>query len=151
VQPVVMQQKQMAMLNFLSAAVQVVPVSLCCDLATAISRLIDRSVDDKVRKTAYLTLEVLYASRRLTGSGDHIEQIARHLLENPELPEAMGSQNPEQTQRIVAYIQAIGQIMLNLCSVPSNGTDYMAEQILRYLAFAFSVLSEYLGSEQERI
>lgn len=65
-QPAVMQQKQIATLNFLSAAVQVVPVQLCCDLANAITKLIDRSVDNKVKKTAYLTLEVLYASRRLT-------------------------------------------------------------------------------------
>jgi hypothetical protein len=87
-QPAVMQQKQIATLNFLSAAVQVVPVQLCCDLASAITKLIDRSVDNKVKKTAYLTLEVLYASRRLTQSGDHIEVLIRHLLENPELPEA---------------------------------------------------------------
>ena len=93
VAPVIMQQKQIATLNFLSAAVQVVPVQLCCDLASAITKLIDRSVDNKVKKTAYLTLEVLYASRRLTSSGDHIEVIIRHLLDNPELPEALESSN----------------------------------------------------------
>lgn len=66
-----------------------VPVQLCCDLASSITKLIDRSSDDKVKKTAYLTLEVLYASRRLIQNGDHIEGVIRHLLENPELPEAV--------------------------------------------------------------
>jgi hypothetical protein len=71
----------------------VVPVSLCCDLATSITKLIDQTVDEKVKKTAYLTLEVLYASRRLTACGDHIEGVVRHLLENPELPEVMDNQD----------------------------------------------------------
>jgi hypothetical protein len=153
-QPAVMQQRQIATLNFLSAAVQVVPVQLCCDLATAITKLIDRSVDNKVKKTAYLTLEVLYASRRLTQSGDHIEVIIRHLLENPELPEAAsaaGSQDQEQTQRIVAYIQAVGQIVLNLCSVQASSQQQANQQILRYMTFTFSVLSEYLVGEGERV
>ena len=63
------------------------PGSLCCDSSNSISRLIDASADDKVKTTAYLTLEVLYASRRLTEFGDHIDTMIRHLLENPELPE----------------------------------------------------------------
>jgi hypothetical protein len=50
--------------------------------------LIDQTVDDKVKKTAYLTIEVLYASRRLTQNGDHIEVVLRHMLENPELPDS---------------------------------------------------------------
>lgn len=129
------------------------PVQLCCDLATAITKLIDRSVDEKVKTTAYLTLEVLYASRRLIANGDHIEGVIRHLLENPELPDAVDSnvQNQDQNQRIVAYIQAVGQAMLNFCSVPTTGQDATAKSILRYLTFTLSVLSEYLVCESERI
>ena len=63
------------------------PGSLCCDTANSISRLIDATADEKVKTQAYLTLEVLYASRRLTEFGDHIDTLIRHLLENPELPE----------------------------------------------------------------
>ena len=63
------------------------PGSLCCDSANSISRLVDATADEKVKTTAYLTLEVLYASRRLTEYGDHIDSLIRHLLENPELPE----------------------------------------------------------------
>ena len=67
------------------------PGQLCCDTATAISRLIDSSTDEKVKTTGYLTLEVLYASRRLTEYGDHIDTLMRHLLENPEMPELTAS------------------------------------------------------------
>lgn len=83
--------RQLALLNFLSAALQVMPGQLCCDTATAISRLIDSSTDEKVKTTGYLTLEVLYASRRLTEYGDHIDTLMRHLLENPEMPELTAS------------------------------------------------------------
>ena len=83
--------RQLALLHFLSAALQVMPSQLCCDTATAISRLIDSSTDEKVKTTSYLTLEVLYASRRLTEYGDHIDTLMRHLLENPEMPELTAS------------------------------------------------------------
>ena len=80
-------EKQILLLHFLSAALQIMPSQLCCDTATTISRFIDASTDENVKTTAYLTLEVLYASRRLNEFGDHIETILRHLLENPELPD----------------------------------------------------------------
>jgi len=63
------------------------PGQLCCDTATAVSRLIDSSTDEKVKTTGYLCLEVLYASRRLQEFGDHIETLIKHLLENPEMPD----------------------------------------------------------------
>lgn len=72
--------RQIALLHFLSAALQVMPGQLCCDTATAVSRLIDSATDDKVKTTGYLTLEVLYASRRLHEYGDHIDTLLRHLL-----------------------------------------------------------------------
>lgn len=66
---------------------QIMPPQICCDSATAISRLIDQTLDEKVKTTAYLSLEVLYASRRLSEFGDHIEGLIRHLLGNPEMPD----------------------------------------------------------------
>ena len=57
------------------------PLSLCADLDTKILRL--TSVDDPVLKTrAYLTLEVLYASRRFHSQTEHVEQMLRQMLEN---------------------------------------------------------------------
>lgn len=41
--------------------------------------------------------------------------------------------------------------MLNMCSVESDGHDFVAQQILRYFAFTMSVLSEYLVGESNRI
>lgn len=79
--------QRVLLLNFLSAAMQIMPAQICCDSATAISRLIDQTLDEKVKTTAYLSLEVLYASRRLSEFGDHIEGLIRHLLENPEMPD----------------------------------------------------------------
>ena len=82
------------------------PSQLCCDTASAISRLIDSSTDEKVKTTGYLALEVLYASRRLHEFGDHIDMLMRHLLSNPELPEiaATGAHSTQSNQRIIAYI-----------------------------------------------
>jgi hypothetical protein len=80
-------QRQIQLLHFLSAGLQVMPGQICCDTATMISKLIDGSPDEQVKTTAYLTLEVLYASRRLSEFGDHIETLLRHLLESPELPD----------------------------------------------------------------
>lgn len=42
---------------------------------------------DQVKTQAYLTLEVLYASRRLASFGDHITILLRNLLNSPEMPE----------------------------------------------------------------
>ena len=63
-------------LNFLSAAFQLMPISLCADLDMKVLRL--ASVEDSQLKTrAYLTLEVLYASRRFHENLDHVEAILR--------------------------------------------------------------------------
>ena len=51
----------------------------------------------------------------------------------------------------MAYIQAVGQIVLNLCSVQTSNQEEANQQILRYMTFTFSVLSEYLVGEGERI
>ena len=55
-------------------------------------------MDDKVRTQGYLTLEVLYASRRLDAYGDHITMMLKQLLENAEV--AMGM---DTTVTSIAY------------------------------------------------
>jgi hypothetical protein len=75
-----------------------------------------------VKTTAYLTLEVLYASRRLTTQGDHIDSVLKTLFDNMEMPDVAGLDeegeqedepmqasrfaNNQGEQRVVAYIQA---------------------------------------------
>ena len=41
--------KQIALLNFLAAALQVMPEDACCDTATKITRLIDSSSNEQVK------------------------------------------------------------------------------------------------------
>lgn len=63
-------------LNFLAAALQLMPLSLCADIDAKVLRL--TTVDDSYLKTnAYLTLEVLYASRRFHSNAEHVEQMLK--------------------------------------------------------------------------
>ena len=98
---------------------------MCCDIASSISTLVDGSSDDKVKTTGYLTLEVLYASRRLFEHGDHIDSLIRHLLANPEMPDLTpaGQQSMQSNQRIIAYIQATSQVVLNFASNEMDQSD----------------------------
>lgn len=94
-------------LNFLAAALQLMPLSLCADIDSKILRL--TSVEDSTLKTrAYLTLEVLYASRRFNSNSEHVEQILRSLLENQETLSAfrggMFSGGEIEEMRVVSYI-----------------------------------------------
>jgi hypothetical protein len=41
--------------------------------------------------------------------------------------------------------------MLNFASSKSTGHDHVGSQILRYMTMCFSVLSEYLVNENERV
>ena len=67
-------------LNFLAAALQLMPLSLCADIDGKVLRL--TSIEDATLKTrVYLTLEVLYASRRFHQQSEHVEAILRQLLE----------------------------------------------------------------------
>jgi len=99
------------------------PADFCCDYATSITRLLDVSTDSQVKTTAYLTIEVLYASRRLDSFGDHTELTLKHLIENPELADVTDSVEAKQEfsfQRVVAFMQATAQVALNLSSNPDT-------------------------------
>lgn len=51
------------LLNFLSGALQLMPIELCAEIAPKVLSFC--SLDDaQVKVTAYLTIEVLFASRR---------------------------------------------------------------------------------------
>jgi hypothetical protein len=62
-------------------------------------RLVEKTTtSNTVKTTAYLTLEVLYASRKLTSQGDHIDSILRSLFENMEMPdvEELGAEDKDE-------------------------------------------------------
>jgi hypothetical protein len=63
------------------------PEEACCDTATKIATFVEGSTSEKVKIQCYLTIEVLYASRRLSAFGDHITTYLRNLLNSPEMPE----------------------------------------------------------------
>ena len=83
--------KQIAVLHFLSAALQVMPGQMCCDIANQIISILIPASDQKVRTTGYLTLEVVYASRRLYEHGDHMDSVVRQLIGSPEIAELADS------------------------------------------------------------
>ena len=91
--------KHLALLNFLAGALQVMPEESCCDTASKIQRLVDCCVNQQVKTQAYLTLEVLYASRRLSSFGDHITVLLRHMLNSPEMPESQTIRGAEAGEK----------------------------------------------------
>ncbi len=84
------------------------PLSLCADLDIKVLRL--ASVDEAQLKTrAYLTLEVLYASRRFISNSDHVEVMLRQMLENQEVLSGFRGAtvmtfSEVEEMRVIAYI-----------------------------------------------
>ena len=98
-------------LNFLAAAFQLMPLSVCADIDTKVLRL--ASVEESNLKThAYLTLEVLYASRRFHSNVDHVELMLKSMLENQEVLSGyrgstqMMTEGEHEEMRVIAYIQS---------------------------------------------
>lgn len=121
------------------------PIQHCCDISTKIIRL--TSIEDSDIKThAYLTLEILYASRRFTNMQDHIESVLRQLLDNQEVLSQMRGLVQEDEARIISYLQATTQVMLNLATSDINAND-----VLKYVSACFSVYCEYLVNTSRRI
>lgn len=96
------------------------PLSLCADLDLKVLRL--ASVDDAQLKTrAYLTLEVLYASRRFHSNPEHVEAVLRQMLENQEVLSGYRGAtvmtfSEGEEMRVIAYIQSTAQVMLNFAT-----------------------------------
>jgi len=127
------------------------PLSLCADLDIKVLRL--ASVDEAQLKTrSYLTLEVLYASRRFTSNSEHVEVMLRQMLENQEVLSGFRGAtvmtfSEVEEMRVIAYIQSTTQVMLNFATSSGvNGND-----VLKYVSACFSVYCEYLLNTTARI
>ena len=127
------------------------PLSLCADLDLKVLRL--AAVDDSQLKTrAYLTLEVLYASRRFHSSSDHVEAVLRQMLENQEVLSGFRGAtvmtfSEGEEMRVIAYLQSTTQVMLNFATAQGvRGND-----VLKYVSACFSVYCEYLLNTTARI
>jgi len=112
------QAQAVRLTNFLSAAVQMMPIELCGDLVPKLLSLAE--IEDSLIKTkAYLTVEVLFACRRFECEDKNIEVVVtrtlKHLLDNPELISSMvveeGGETAEKLKvegkdenKVIAYI-----------------------------------------------
>lgn len=83
----VSQKSAIKLLNFLSGAVQIMPLDLCGELIPKILKFAE--IEDPLLKVnAYLTLEVLFASRRFNQDNQSsmvLSQTLKSLLDNPEI------------------------------------------------------------------
>ena len=102
------------------------PIELCAELAPKVRRFSELE-DPQVKVSAYLTIEVLFASRRFQGSPGLIQtsiNMLRGLLDNSEIIQNMTMEEPEvddegnevrqrikvdkkDEMRVIAYIQAV--------------------------------------------
>jgi hypothetical protein len=105
-----------------------------------------------LKTRAYLTLEVLYASRRFTSNLDHVEAMLRQMLENQEVLSGFRGAtvmtfSESEEMRVIAYIQSTSQVILNFATSQGvNGND-----VLKYVSACFSVFCEYLLNTTARI
>ena len=96
-------------MNFLSGAVQLMPITLCQELAPLILQFAQGIEDPTVKVRAYLTIEVLFASRRFENIG-LAASLLSSMLTNCET--ALTGTNEGETEnvsskdqmRVVAYI-----------------------------------------------
>ena len=104
-----------------------------------------------MKTRVYLTLEVLYASRRFHSQADHVELILKQLLESQETLSAFrGGQfsgGEAEEMRVISYIQCTSQVMLNFST--SQGVSH--DVVLRYVGACFTVYSEYLLNTTVRV
>lgn len=135
----------------MAAAFQLMPLSVCADIDAKVLRL--ATVEESNLKThAYLTLEVLYASRRFHANGDHVELMLRSMLENQEVlsgykGSTLMTASEHDEMRVIAYIQSTTQVMLNF----ATAIGVRRSEILRYISTCFSVFCEYFQNTTLRI
>jgi hypothetical protein len=144
------------------------PIELCAELTPKI--LIFSELEDAgVKINSYLTLEVLFASRRF--SNHNVDQnmhlvstkTLKHLLDNNEILQNVSYQDVQVDEdgneveanikvdkkdenRIIAYIQALTQVILNIATSKFGETAPSMDQdtAMKLVAASISVLSEYL-------
>jgi len=81
------QQVAAKLLSFLSGALQLMPIELCAEIAPKVMQFADLE-DAQIKVSAYLTIEVLFASRRFQGGPGLIQTSTRalkRLLDNAEI------------------------------------------------------------------
>lgn len=107
---------------------------------------------------------MLFASRRFgndASQGLVATTTLRHLLAHAEMLALVEYQEEREDQqqvsfdksdemRVVAYIQAVSQVVLNIASA-NNSSPQDLDTCLKLIAATFSVMSEYLVASTQRI
>mmetsp|Transcript_24172 Transcript_24172/g.37159 ORF Transcript_24172/g.37159 Transcript_24172/m.37159 type:complete len:203 (+) Transcript_24172:626-1234(+) len=154
------------LLNFLSGALQLMPIELCAQLTPKLVGLAE--INDAVVKTkAYLAIEVLFACRRFEGaegSSDMsivVSRTLKHLLDNAEVIHSMvleDIQEGEETKikidkrdenRVIAYFQAVTQVLLNMSTARSTLSSQ--DSALKFVAATINCFSEFLTGSTFKI
>ena len=155
-------------LKFLSGAFQLMPIELCAELVPQVLNF-SAIEDPTIKLNSYLALEVLFASRRFTtadlsSSGQQsigltATKTLKYMLDNgealmltmaDELEDEAGdnnrtkaSVNRKDEMKVVSYIQALTQVILNIATVQDE-SQYDYDTILRLVATTISSLTDNL-------
>ena len=115
--------------------------------------------DSTIKVRAYLTLEVLFASRRFDTDGSRLaaNRTLKYLLDNSEIIHNMTYEQGEEQERVrvdakdemkvVASIQALTQVILNVATASQANADHT----FNFIAASISTLSEYFFNSTVKI
>lgn len=115
--------------------------------------------DSTIKVRAYLTLEVLFASRRFDTDSSRLaaNRTLKYLLDNSEIIQNMTYEQGEEQERVrvdakdemkvVASIQALTQVILNVATTSQANADHT----FNFIAAAISTLSEYFFNSTVKI
>jgi hypothetical protein len=143
------------------------PIELCADLTPKILTFSELE-DAQVKINAYLTIEVLFASRRFSNYNvDNSINLTstkalKHLLDNNEILQNVSFNEAQMDEdgneiegdikvdrkdenRVIAYIQALTQVILNIATNRfENAPSMDQDTAMKFVAATISVLSEYI-------
>ena len=158
------QHQAIKTLNFLSGALQLMPIELCAELAPKVLQFAEVE-DAQIKINAYLTIEVLFASRRFSNYNvdENLNLVSskalKRMLDNPEIITGLEGDGEDRQKvekkdemKVIAYIQALSQIILNIATTNfenSKGMD--SDMALKLAASSISSLSEYIFNSTFKI
>ena len=134
------------------------PVDLCAEITPKVLQLAEME-DSTIKVRAYLTLEVLFASRRFDSEGSRMaaNRTLKYLLDNPEIIQNMTYEQGEEQEKVrvdakdemkvVASIQALTQVLLNVATTSQANADH----VFNFMAASISTLSEYFFNSTTQI
>ena len=134
-------------------------IELCSQL---IPKVLAMSEIDEIqlKLKSYMTLEVVFSCRRFPNN--HVcSNTLKHFLSNSEIStgqtiiddeENMIKVDAKDENRVVSYLKAFSQVVLNLVTTPFDSSIGITDdQKLKYVAATISIMSEYLFNSTPKI